>query len=159
LTIVTSTDHILRELAKERRVRVRVAGICIDQERLLVQRAADEPAGAMGLPGGGLQLGATLEQQLAREFSEETTAELIAAAYLFVVEHSFRTASGEFHHSIEHYFDGQLDRQDVRSRESHLIFDWLPIESLSTADLRPRVVRDVIVSGNMGDTRHFVEMI
>ncbi|MGI9612378.1 MAG: NUDIX domain-containing protein [Acidimicrobiales bacterium] len=156
--MVTSYDRFLRELAKERRVRVRVAGLCVDRERLLVQQAADEPTGVMALPGGGLQLGASLEQQLAQEFAEETTAQLRSARYLFVVEHTFRTVDGELVHSLEHYFAVELDRSEVRSKESHLIFSWVPIEDLSATDLRPRVVRDTITSGDIATTKHLVEM-
>lgn len=155
---MTSQDRYFDALAKERRIRIRVVGICIDRGRLLYQRPADDAGGPVALPGGGLELGATLEEQLAQEFSEETTATVVAASYLFVVENQFTVGESRVvFHQVEHYFEIELDTDDVQAREAHLRFGWLPLEDLPTTDLRPHVVRDAIASGRIHEPRHLIQ--
>jgi hypothetical protein len=59
-------------------------------------------------------------------------------------------------HSLEHYFLAEIDTQDVRSREPHLLFCWLPLARLAEFDLRPHIVRDAIISGAYLQARHLV---
>lgn len=156
--MMTSQDLYFDALAKERRIRIRVVGICIDRGQLLYQRSVDDPDGPIALPGGGLELGATLEEQLAQEISEETTATLVAADYLFVVENQFTHKDNPaLFHQVEHYFEIKLDTHHVQTREAHLEFGWLSLTDLATADLRPHVVRDEIASGRLHETRHLIQ--
>lgn len=56
---------------------VGVGGIVIDRDRvLLVQRAHPPLAGEWTLPGGGVEVGETLEAAVAREVHEETGLEV-----------------------------------------------------------------------------------
>jgi hypothetical protein len=92
---------------------------------------------------------------LRTEFQEETTAKVLTARYLFVVENRFRYAD-RLVHGLEHYFLVEIDTADVRSREPHLEFHWLPLPNLAAFDLRPHVVRDAILSGSYLEARHLV---
>lgn len=68
------------------RVRVRVGGICIENNRILLlrlQNFGDE--GYFWLPpGGGVQFGETLEEALCREFAEETGLQVIVEHFICV---------------------------------------------------------------------------
>jgi NAD+ diphosphatase len=60
-----------------------IALIVDDRKRLLVTTRAREPAkGALGLPGGFVDLGESAEQALAREIREEVGLDLVQATYL-----------------------------------------------------------------------------
>jgi hypothetical protein len=96
-----------------------------------------------------------LESRLRAEFEEETTASVVNARYLFVVENRFGYA-GRLVHGLEHYFLAEIDTVDVRSREPHLEFHWLALQNLRECDLRPHVVRDAILSGSYLQVRHLV---
>jgi ADP-ribose pyrophosphatase YjhB (NUDIX family) len=136
-------------------VRPRVAGIVVADGKLLVQRPSGDPTACYAFVGGEYEVGDTLEARLRAELEEETNARVLTARYLFVVENRFRYA-GRLIHGLEHYFLTEIDTTDVRSREPHLEFHWLPLHDLSELDLRPHVVRDVMVSGRYLETRHLV---
>ena len=46
--------------------------------------------------------------------------------------------------TLEHYFEVELDRDDVISNEPYLEQVWLPAAEFAMADVRPRVVRDAL---------------
>jgi 8-oxo-dGTP pyrophosphatase MutT (NUDIX family) len=98
-------------------------------------------------------LGDTFEARLRKEFEEETSARVTRAEYRFVVENRF-LYRGELVHSLEHYFEVELDRDEVTSNESNLEQIWLAKERFADADVRPIVVRDSIVSGDWRNIRH-----
>ncbi|MDQ3290103.1 MAG: NUDIX hydrolase [Bacteroidota bacterium] len=71
------------------KLRMRVCGICLHQDKLLLIRHkpfAQNMAGLWSPPGGGLQYGETMEQGLIREFKEETGLEIRVDSFLFVDE-------------------------------------------------------------------------
>ncbi|MEM9653975.1 MAG: NUDIX domain-containing protein [Actinomycetota bacterium] len=154
---MSGEERFVRALARERRVRVRVVGICIRDDQVLCSRSVDRPDGPLGLPGGGLEAGASLEGQLRQEIREETTANLLSASYLFVVENRFEAPGTELIHQVEHYFEMTLDTDEVLSREPHLSFEWVPLSALPTVDLRPQVVRDAISADRLYRIRHLIQ--
>jgi ADP-ribose pyrophosphatase YjhB (NUDIX family) len=152
---MTRGSHFFSAVAARNTVRPRVAGIVVADRHLLVQRPNDDPTACYAFIGGEYEVGDTLESRLRAEFEEETTASVVNARYLFVLENRFRYA-GRLVHGLEHYFLAEIDRVDVRSRESHLEFHWLALQNLREFDLRPHVVRDAILSGSYLQARHLV---
>jgi 8-oxo-dGTP diphosphatase len=71
------------------RVRVRVCGICIIRDRiLLVNHSLYGKETAFWVPpGGGIQFGESAESALRREFIEETGLDIKPGALLFINEH------------------------------------------------------------------------
>ncbi|NJO02549.1 MAG: NUDIX hydrolase [Bacteroidia bacterium] len=70
------------------RLRVRVCGICIQDEKVLLvkHRYLGKEKHLWAPPGGGLQLGESAEETLVREFREETGLEISLRRFLFVNE-------------------------------------------------------------------------
>lgn len=70
-------------------VRVRVGGLCVQQDRiLLVNHALYGPEGTFwSPPGGGVQFGESAEMALVREFKEETGLDVEVGELLLVHEH------------------------------------------------------------------------
>ena len=82
------------------RLRVRVCGICIEDDKVLMVRHQSLGNGYLWAPpGGGLDYGETLEQGLQREFIEETGLEIEAVQFLFVHEYLQKPL-----HGIELFF-------------------------------------------------------
>ncbi|TIV81740.1 MAG: NUDIX domain-containing protein [Mesorhizobium sp.] len=149
-------DQFFQAVASRRIPRVRVAGIVVDRDSVLVQQPTDDPSACYAFIGGEYELGDTFETRLRKEFEEETNARLIECEYLFCVENHFQH-NGNSVQQTEHLFLVNLDRHDVESRESHLDQHWLRIAELATADLRPRVVRDALIDGTYLTRRYLLQ--
>lgn len=105
--------------------------------------------------GGGVEVGETLQECIARELSEETDARIQSARYLFIVENFF-SQGGKTLHALEHYFLIHLDRANITPRNDGVHFQWLPIADLPQTDLRPSIVRDAIANNTYRDTHHLI---
>ena len=152
-----SQDQFFRAVASRRIPRIRVAGIVVDDGKLLVQRPADDPSSFYAFIGGEYEIGDTFETRLRKEFEEETNALVVTARYLFCVENHFQY-KGQTIQQAEHFFLVSIDRRDVTSREGHLVQHWLPLADLAGANLRPFVVRDALASGTYLTDRHLIQM-
>ena len=140
-------DQFFAAVASRRLVRPAVRAIVRSERGFLVQRPTDDPGAHYAFVGGEYELGDTFDERLRKEFEEETSAHVVSADYLFVVENRFIVNEGLVQ-TLEHYFDVVLDRLDVASREAHLEQVWLPADVFAAADVRPTIVRDALSSGN-----------
>ncbi|MDX1415751.1 MAG: hypothetical protein R3293_16255 [Candidatus Promineifilaceae bacterium] len=67
--------------------------------------------------------------------------------FLFLVENFFPYA-GSIRHSLEHYFQITLDKEQIIPISDGVQFFWMPIAELPALDLRPAIVRDSIADGS-----------
>jgi mutator protein MutT len=80
---------------------VGVGAVVLDGERVLLIRRAHEPLkGQWSLPGGGVELGETLEQAVRREVEEETGLRVEAGPIVEVLDRIMSDAEGR----VEHHF-------------------------------------------------------
>ncbi|MEL6318313.1 MAG: NUDIX domain-containing protein [Pseudomonadota bacterium] len=147
------TERYFDALLASGRPRLRVAGVILRAGRVLAQTTTDPRDAFFAFPGGGYELGDSFESRLARELEEETDARLVGARYGFVAESRMPWRGGLIH-LVEHYLIAEIDRDAVESREPHLRFEWLPLETLGAADLRPAAVRDALATGRLDTLRH-----
>jgi len=150
-------DQFFQAVASRQIPRIRIAGIVVNDDKVLVQKPADDPSSCYAFIGGEYEVGDTFESRLRQEFEEETNARVVAARYLFCVENHFRY-NGNYIQQAEHFFLVTLDRHDIVSREDHLMQYWLSLADLSNVDLRPFVVRDAVASGSYLTDRYLIQM-
>jgi len=84
------------------RLRVRVCGILIEQNKLLLvkHRGLGKEGILWAPPGGGMEFGANAKENLQREFFEETGLKVVIKRFLFVHEYLDSPL-----HSIELFFE------------------------------------------------------
>jgi len=87
------------------KLRLRVCGICIQDNKLLLVRHAHtiDNSCFWAPPGGGLDYGETMEQCLRREFQEETGLEVEVQRFLFINEFMQEPL-----HAVEMYFEVRI---------------------------------------------------
>jgi 8-oxo-dGTP diphosphatase len=82
------------------RVRIRVCGVCwMDKRLLLVNHHSITQSDFWAPPGGGMEFGSTVNQNLEREFLEETGLEVEVGKFIFGCEYLKEPL-----HSIELFF-------------------------------------------------------
>ena len=144
----------------ENYVGLTVRSIVIKNGRLLVQKGSVDPSSndlrtCYAFIGGHYEAGDTMEYRLKKEFEEETNARVVSCTYAFVVENR-SVVNGVLRQGIEHYFSVAIDREDISTKESHITQHWLPMDRLKEFDLRPKILRDLIATGEWVNTRHIV---
>ncbi|MGV1873618.1 NUDIX domain-containing protein [Agrobacterium rosae] len=87
--LTLTQDQFFQAVASRQIPRVRIAGIVINDGKVLVQKPADDPSSCYAFIGGEYGVGDTFETRLIKEFEEETNARVVAARYLFCVENHF----------------------------------------------------------------------
>jgi len=69
------------------KVRVRVCGLCFNNDAILLVKHNIDGEMLWAPPGGGVGFGETLADALIREFREETTLSIIPGKFLFLTEY------------------------------------------------------------------------
>jgi ADP-ribose pyrophosphatase YjhB (NUDIX family) len=125
--------------------RVRVAGILVDDGRVLMESMADREL--WGVPGGGLEEGESLTAGCEREYREELGLTVMAGRLALVTDHFYVDHNGLSQHVICFYFIVLADPAEartVRSNESHLHFRWLELGDLASREIIPAHLRKLL---------------
>lgn len=146
-----------RQIYESKQLQIGVRAIIFDStgQKILVERNLGAHEKYVNFPGGGLELGETIEQCISREIIEEIGKPILDFKFLFLVE-NFIPFEDEYLHGIELYCAVKLGTDDVVAQVEGYDFSWLGVDDLSDADLRPNIVRDRIVDGTFRKVRHLV---
>ena len=98
-----------------------------------------------------------MQSCIERELNEETNPRIIHSEYLFVVE-NFISHKSKVRHSLEHYFEIDLDRDDVVPTNRGIEYVWSTINDneLDAVDFRLEVVRNSIMTGTYKHVSHLI---
>lgn len=125
-------------------VQVRVAGLAVQENKLLVLRY-DYPNGRIhALPGGRLESGEFAPQALAREFEEELALHIDVKELLFVGE---MATKGKIPQTLHLIFRVEVGAQQpvINPKETSAFdFEWLPIGELEGKHLYPDIAAQII---------------
>lgn len=134
----------------KRLIRNSAKGIVIMNDCLLATKIKDGDDVFYIMPGGGQDVGETLEAAAEREILEEFGFEVKAKSLEFVVE----GVTGERFHRVDLVFLCEFIREvpgsEIKGDHNQVGFDWLPIESLMDAPLYPSRLRQQIINLHLG---------
>lgn len=151
-------DHeFFRQVLENNQHRPSGRAIIFDSTRrhILVEMNLGARENYVNFPGGGIELGETLQECIAREIREEIGATVRDFEFLFLVENFIRFEN-QFLGGIELYCEIILDTDKIEPQEEGYEFHWIEVTALKNVDLRPAVVRDRIVDDTYRDVRHLV---
>ena len=108
------------------------AAIFRDGRVLIVRRARPPAHGPYTLPGGGVELGETLEQAVVREIREETALEIEPVALVGFRQAIARDAAGRVErHFVILPFAARFIGGEISLNEELAAADWLAPESIA----------------------------
>lgn len=138
---------------QEAHIEVIARGVLIRDHWVLACRNSKH--GYYYLPGGHVEFGESGSTALARELMEEAGLRVRVGELLLTTEGTFRTGKRD-HHELNLVFHVEHGRRGsgahatppppVRSLERHIGFEWLDLLKLDGVDLRPRNLRDWLVT-------------
>ena len=142
----------------------RVAGIVINNGKVLLQKTTDDDAYAF--PGGHVELGETNEETLIREFAEEIGANVAVKELKWVAEVFFPWGKSPCHQICLYYMvditdertpkDGVfMAKEHIEGRNFDLEFHWVPLEETGTLELYPTDAKELLLHLDEG-IKHFV---
>lgn len=139
------------ELAARRAIRVAARAIIIHDNYILLQRLAHKESNWF-FPGGEVEFGEALEAGLRRELAEETSVDVRDMVYRFAANNRFQRAGVDFH-LLEHYFEVAPASVEVESLEEAVLVEWHRINAITSLDIRPWGVRDILGLPDWRDIR------
>ena len=142
----------------------RVAGICIQNEKVLLQKPTNDTAFAF--PGGHVTFGETNAQTLIREYQEEIGAEISVGELKWVGELFFPWGSKPCHQICLYYIvdltsdsiplDGTfLGKEQLEGRNFNLEFHWVPLSDLKHIEVYPTNAAELMDQIYQG-VQHFI---
>ncbi|MBP3398563.1 MAG: NUDIX hydrolase [Erysipelotrichaceae bacterium] len=131
----------------------RVAGICIQNGKVLLQKPSNDTGFAF--PGGHVTLGETNEQTLIREFQEEIGIDVAVGELKWVGELFFPWGSKQCHQICLYYLvelqsehiplDGMfLGKEQIEGRNFDLEFHWISLTELKNIEVYPTNVIELV---------------
>jgi 8-oxo-dGTP diphosphatase len=131
---------------------VGVGAVVLDGDRVLLIKRAHEPLkGQWSLPGGGVELGETLETAIAREVREETGLDVDVGPIVEVLDRITRNAGGGVeHHFVLVDFVCRASGGTLGSASDADAAEWVPLDQLTAygvAGVTVRVIRKAAARG------------
>ena len=142
----------------------RVAGICIQNGKVLLQKPSNDTGFAF--PGGHVTLGETNAQTLIREFQEEIGIDVAVGDLKWVGELFFPWGKKSCHQICLYYvvelqagdipLEGMfLGKEHIEGRNFDLEFHWIPVTELKNIEVYPTNVVELMNQFDQG-VQHFV---
>ena len=141
----------------------RVAGICVQNGKVLLQKPANDTAFAF--PGGHAALGESNAQTLVREFQEEIGADITVGDLKWVGEIFFPWGDKPCHQICLYYLveiqtknlpmEGMFMGKERIEGRFMLEFHWVPFEEMKSVEVYPTNAVELMNSMGNG-VQHFI---
>ena len=132
------------------RIEVIARGVLIKEEFLLVCR----PVGKnyCYLPGGHVEFFETVQEALQREWQEELDCSCELGTFLKFFEEHFMDSNERKHHEYTFLYRVNCSslhvNEAVKSNQSHISFEWVPLNDLHKHSLLPKSMQTYLMCLN-----------
>lgn len=123
--------------------RVRLAGILIKNNKVLLIKHKKNNEEYWLLPGGGLDYGETFQKALKREFMEETNLNVDVKEMVFISESISPTLS---RHIVNLFFIVEYINGELKIGEEDILedLDYISIEELENSIIYPNIKNELV---------------
>jgi 2,3-bisphosphoglycerate-dependent phosphoglycerate mutase len=144
-----------------------VRGIIQQDGKYLVMQVTnkDNSKSSFHYPGGKVEIGEEAEKALAREIREEIGCNI--KSKLFCVLENFWTYENTLGHGIELFFwvktfpplkiENCKTTEIDKGKEKKLEFKWLTAKELKGFNVRPKVIKEILINGDLNKVHHLVQ--
>ena len=145
------------ESSGEKRLRVRVSVIIIDENRILLVRHEKYGRTYWVLPGGGVDFGESLEEAAVREVKEETDLDITVDKLVFVDD----ILPEDLHrHVVDVYFTAKVVGGELKLGADSIMRElrYFPVEELARIPFYPKIADRIIQEYRKGfpDSAHYL---
>ncbi len=126
----------------------RVAGIWIQDDRILLHRASDDHI--WSLPGGRVEMNEASPASLQREFKEELDLSMTIERLVWVAENFFEYRGKKVHEIGFYYIVSNKIEEPIPTGQFHgiegerLVYEWVPISELEEVILYPEFLKKAL---------------
>ena len=143
------------------RPRVRVAGILIEDDRILLIEHTKNNRKYWLVPGGGVDWGESAAEALIREFKEETSLDIEVEKFLFISE---TIAPDKQKHVINLYFKikkAENSSNIMKLGEEEMLTDlrFIPEDEIKNIKLYPNIKEKLIKLLNKGNIEPYLGLL
>ena len=130
-------------------IRVRVAVVLMDGDRILLVKHSKGGKEYWVLPGGGVEEGESLADTAVREIKEETNLEIKVKTLVFVSE---AIPSDKHRHVIDFFFTGEILSGEIKKGDEEILKDikFFPISALSEIEFYPDIRKELKMAYDTG---------
>lgn len=121
-----------------------------DGKILLLKRSAkyESAEGSWDIPGGRIDAGSSLKENLTREVMEETGLTLRGEPALISAQDIFfRKESGEDFHIVRLTYTSSIEGEPVLDGVEHTEYRWASLDELSTIEHLDRYLAELVSNG------------
>ena len=128
---------------KQNKIRIRVAVLILQDNKVLLVQHCKNNRKYWLLPGGGLEFGETIESCALRELMEETNLEIELGDFLFMNE---SIPNDAHRHVINLYFEGQVTGGIMKLGDDEVLSDvqFISISELPGLPFYPNVKQELL---------------
>ncbi|WP_044336741.1 NUDIX hydrolase [Rossellomorea aquimaris] len=137
----------------------RVVAVWMENEHVLLHKQVEDTY--WSLPGGRVVIGEASQESLKREMREELGIDVKVEQLVMVNENFFTFKEWDFH-EIGFYYSVKASGRSIFQKGAfhglegdRLLYKWIPIEELSTLEIYPEVIKDMLLHQS-NETQHSV---
>lgn len=144
------------------RFSLRVRGLIKLDDKYLIIRTGED---YFFLPGGHVEIGENTKIALIREIKEEVGIDVNIKNIFCIHEQFYQNKNMNWHENVFYYIVEPTNNIHTKNWETiendkgilkNLEFIWVNTKELKEIDLRPLVIKDLILSGNTSTITHII---